>query len=72
MNSGLIGEEAMNTAELLSRIAHLESINDHLYTEVEYMDQLMRLIGFKEGLMTVKATAQEIIRKGLVEVNDTE
>lgn len=62
----------MSTAELFNKIAQLESVNDHLYTEIEYMDQLMRLIGFKDGLLTVKATAEEIINKGLVEINEIE
>lgn len=49
-------------ANLLKKIAHLESINDHLATEVSYVDMLMRLVGFTSGLETIKATAQEIIK----------
>jgi hypothetical protein len=60
----------MDNKELLKRIAQLESINDHLATEIEYVDTLMRMVGFKYGLQTVKATADEIIQKGLVESSE--
>lgn len=57
----------MTKVQLLKKIAVLESINDQLSTEVEYVDRLMRLLGFSEGLLTVKSTAQEIIEKGYLE-----
>lgn len=57
----------MTKAQLEKKIAMLESINDQLVTEVTYVDQLMRVIGFSDGLKTVKATAAEIIEKGLLE-----
>ncbi|MEC7839616.1 MAG: hypothetical protein VX777_06220 [Chlamydiota bacterium] len=62
----------MTEQELLQRVALLESINDHLSTEVDYVDKLMKMIGFKHGLMTVKATAADMIKRGLVEVTDFE
>ena len=46
--------------DLLKEIARLESLNDLLQTELKYVDQLMRLVGFAEGLSTVKATALEM------------
>ena len=55
----------MTKAQLLKKIALLESVNDQLSAEVSYVDHLMRLLGFSQGLLTVKATAQEIIDKGL-------
>ena len=55
----------MTKAQLEKRVAYLESINDQLTTEVCYCDELMRLLGFSEGLATVKATAREIIDNGL-------
>ncbi len=57
----------MTKLQLLKKIAVLESVNDQLSTEVSYIDQLMRLVGFAEGLVTVKATAHEILDKGLLE-----
>lgn len=57
----------MRAADLEKRIAHLESVNDHLLTELQYLDQLMRLIGFSQGLATVKATALEIHNQGYLD-----
>jgi hypothetical protein len=57
----------MTKLQLLKKIAILESVNDQLSTEVSYIDKLMRLVGFAEGLVTVKATAHEILDKGLQE-----
>ncbi len=57
----------MTKTQLLRKIAVLESINDQLSTEVSYVDHLMRMVGFAGGLETIKATAKEIIEKGLVE-----
>lgn len=50
----------MNKAALMKKMAHLESINDHLMTEIGYVDHLMRLVGFAGGLETVKLTAKEL------------
>lgn len=57
--------KAMTKAQLLKKIALLESVNDHLQTEVENLDAMMRLVGFAHGIATVKATAQEMIDKGI-------
>lgn len=57
----------MTKAQLERRVAVLESINDQLLSEVEYVDHLMKEMGFKEGLSTVKATAKEIIESGILE-----
>ncbi len=59
----------MTKIQLMKKIAQLESINDQLYSEVEYLNTLLKLVGFAGGIETVKATAQEIIEKGLVEPN---
>ena len=61
----------MTKAQLLKKIAYLESVNDQLSTEVSYVDNLMRLLGFSEGLATVKATAQEILEKG-IDIDESE
>lgn len=60
-------EGAMTKAQLLKKIAALESINDQLVSEVEYVDRLMRMLGFSDGLLTVKNTAQEILDKGYLD-----
>ncbi|MBA3237805.1 MAG: hypothetical protein H0T62_05560 [Parachlamydiaceae bacterium] len=56
----------MTKLQLLKKIAVLESVNDQLVTEVSYLDNLMRLVGFSDGIATVKVTAQEILDKGLL------
>ncbi len=50
----------MKKADLLKKLARLESMNDHLMTELTNLDHLMRLVGFSEGLETVKLVAQEL------------
>jgi hypothetical protein len=50
----------MTKADLLKKMAYLESVNDHLITELDYIDNLMRLVGFLGGLETVKLTAKEL------------
>lgn len=51
----------MTEVQLLRKIAILESLNDQLSTEVTYIDRLMRLLGFANGLETVKLSAGELI-----------
>jgi hypothetical protein len=63
-------EVVMKKSQMLKKIAQLEFINDQLMTEVSYVDQLMRLAGFSGGIETVKATAQEIIDKGLLDTDN--
>jgi hypothetical protein len=55
----------MTKAQLLKKIALLESLNDQLSTEITYVDYLMKKVGFIQGLATAKATAEEIITQGL-------
>lgn len=53
----------MNNEELKNRIAYLESFNDQLLTEISHIDELMRLLGFANGLETVKETAQDVFNQ---------
>lgn len=62
----------MTKSQLEKRVAYLESLNDQLITEVSYCDQLMRTLGFSDGLATVKATAREIIDNGIDLSRDVE
>lgn len=50
----------MTKKDLLKEVARLESLNDYLQSDLSYIDQLMRLVGFAGGLETVKATALEL------------
>ena len=49
--------------ELLKKLAELEFANDQLVSELGYLDNLMRSIGFTDGLATVKATARELLER---------
>ena len=50
----------MTEQELQDKIAYLESVNDQLEAELSYLDGLMRMIGFTDGLETIKETAKDI------------
>lgn len=43
------------------RISELETLNDQLVTELNYLDRLLRQVGFENGLMTLKMAAQELL-----------
>jgi hypothetical protein len=64
-------EVNMTKKDLIKKVAQLESVNDHLLTELSYVDRLMRLVGFSGGLETVKLTAQELYEsdKDLLDYN---
>lgn len=53
-------KQDMTKKDIQQKIAQLESINDQLLTELGYVDHLMRLVGFSNGLATVKLTAHEL------------
>ena len=49
--------------KMLKRISELETMNDQLVTELNYLDQILKQIGFEQGLITLKAAAQELIEE---------
>lgn len=49
--------------ELTRRISELESINDQLSAELRYLDELLKEIGFEEGLITLKSAALELLEQ---------
>ena len=53
----------MKTNELLKKIAKLESLCDQLQSEMNYIDQLLREVGFEDGLETLKEAALELLEK---------
>ncbi len=53
----------MEQKALEKRLAHLEFINDQLSSELEYVDRLLKIIGFPHGLETIKNAAQEVIEE---------
>lgn len=57
----------MGMKELLEKVSHLEFVNDQLTAEFQYMDSLLKEVGFTEGLKSVKSAAKEILEQGKVE-----
>lgn len=51
----------MRQKDLLKKIAKLETINDQLASEIQYLEKLTRALGFADGLKTLKAAALEIL-----------
>lgn len=52
----------MTKAQLIKKLARLESINDQLETELTYVDSLLKSVGFPYGIASAKDVALEIIR----------
>ena len=50
----------MNPDILQKKIAKLESLYDQLQSEMNYLDNLLKEVGFEEGLKTLKEAAIEL------------
>ena len=48
--------------KLIRHISELESINDQLASELRFLDDLLRKVGFEQGLVTLKSAAEELIQ----------
>lgn len=48
---------------LKKRISELESLNDQLLTEMQYLDRLLKEVGFENGLQTLKIAALELLEQ---------
>ncbi len=53
----------MNQEMLQKKIAKLESLYDQLQSEMNYLDSLLKEVGFEEGLKTLKEAAIELREK---------
>jgi hypothetical protein len=51
----------MEQQSLLSKVAYLEFTNDQLVCELRYLDELLRAVGFPDGIKTLKEAAEEVI-----------
>jgi len=51
----------MKHKDLIRKIAKLETVNDQLAAEIQYLEKLTRALGFAEGLKTLKAAALEML-----------
>lgn len=53
----------MDNKSLEKKLAYMEFVNDQLASELRYVDNLLRVIGFPEGLDTIKSAAEEVIEE---------
>lgn len=53
----------MNKTQLEQKIARLESIHDHIETEIEYVDTLLKSVGFPQGIASAKEVALELLQE---------
>ena len=54
----------MTKEQLEQKLARLESINDQLMSEITTIDGMMRIIGFTNGLASLKETGEEFHKYG--------
>ncbi len=62
----------MKKKELINTIARLESLNDQLIAELQYINEIMIRLGFTNGIKTLKSAAEELINEQdtLIETDD--
>ena len=53
----------MTEKQLIKKIARLESINDQLVAELQFLNEITKKLGFQEGIKTLKSAAQELLRE---------
>jgi hypothetical protein len=54
--------KTLNKADLIQLMVDLELANEELLEEIRSFDQLMRQVGFKDGIDTIKITAVELTK----------
>jgi hypothetical protein len=55
-------KKGLNKKELLKKIAYLEFVEDQLGTEINYIDILLKSVGFPRGIASVKEVARDILQ----------
>ena len=63
-------EKDVEKEKLLKHISELESLNDQLISELRFLDNLLRKVGFEEGLITLKSAAQELLQHDHKEIDE--
>jgi hypothetical protein len=61
----------MNKAQLQQKIAYLEFVQDQLETELSYVDELLKSVGFPNGLTSAKEVALELLESGEIDSTET-
>ncbi|MBM3197842.1 MAG: hypothetical protein FJZ58_01125 [Chlamydiae bacterium] len=56
--------------KLRTTISELESLNDQLISELRFLDELLRKVGFSEGLKTLKNAAEDLIRQDRLDLEE--
>lgn len=51
----------MNKAQLQAKVAKLEFVHDQLEAELQYVDGLLKSVGFPRGLASAKEVALELL-----------
>jgi hypothetical protein len=54
----------MNKIQLEKKVAKLEFVHDQLESELLYVDNLLKSVGFPQGLASAKEVALELIENG--------
>lgn len=62
----------MKNKDLLRKIAKLETMNDQLSAELNYLERLTKALGFAAGLKTLKEAALEMLETDQKKRNRTE
>lgn len=62
----------MEKEQLLKQVSELESLNDQLISELRFLDELLRKVGFEEGLKTLKSAAEDLIEQDRMNFEEQE
>jgi hypothetical protein len=65
-------EKDLEKEQLLKKISELESLNDQLISELRFLDELLRKVGFEEGLKTLKSAAEDLIEQDRMNFEEQE
>ncbi len=65
-------ERDLEKEKLLKKISELESLNDQLISELRFLNDLLRKVGFEEGLKTLKSAAEDLIEQDRTNFEDQE
>ncbi|MBS0627655.1 MAG: hypothetical protein JSS09_05535 [Verrucomicrobia bacterium] len=65
-------EKDFEKEQLLRKISELESLNDQLISELRFLDELLRKVGFEEGLKTLKSAAEDLIEQDRMNFEEQE
>jgi hypothetical protein len=65
-------EEVMNKTQIQQKIARLEFIHDQLETELVYVDELLKSVGFPRGLESAKEVAEELLEQNQEKPNENQ